>query len=167
MYWEGTKQYDWLDEHAMMLGLPNEWMWLEWANMFHLETLCIFFSRPGVKKEWRLAVPLCTQMVGNALSVPCPSILPQADSHVNVLEHPIPARDFSWFPLRRSRCYPSRRLGVCWRGLASAVSQEKVVEAHGLWLNQWLVLFFSVWSEWSDSRSHSCKQDFARYTFLD
>lgn len=142
MYWEGTKQYGWLDEHVMMLELPEEWMWLEWANTFHLETLCIFL-RPGIKKDWRLAVPLCTQMVGNTLAVPYSSTLPQADSHLEVLEHPIPARDFNWFPLRRSRCYPSRSLGVCWRGLASDVSQEKVVEAYRFWLNQWLVLFFS------------------------
>lgn len=143
------------------------------ANTFHLETTCIFL-RPGIKNDWRLAVPLHTQMVGNTLSVPCLSTLPQADSHVKVLEHPIPARDFNWFPLRRSRCYPSRSLGVCWRGLASAVNQEKMVEAYRLWLNQWLVLFFSerldsprVWSEWlNDSRSESCKQDLPRYTFL-
>lgn len=127
MYSEGTEQYEWLDERVMMLELPKEWIWLERASTFHLETLWIFL-RPGVKRDWRLAVPLFTQMAGSALSVPCPSTLSQADSHVKVLEHPIPPHDFNWFPLRRSRCYPSRSLGVCCRGLALAVNQERVVE---------------------------------------
>ncbi len=95
--------------------------------MSNLEVfLCI--SKQGLKRDWCLAGSLCTQMVRNVLSVPPPSPLPSPGRQPcksALAAHPMAPRQF---PLRRSRCHPSRSLGICWRGLVATVNQVTVAE---------------------------------------
>lgn len=136
----------------MMLELPEDccWMYFEGANMFNLETLCVFlrdsvngtdaWQCPSVHR-WLANLSLCPpSLPPNHLPFsPLPS--PGRQPCVNALAaHPCP-----WLQLISSEEVQVPSINEPWRllvrsGIDCQSSDSGGTHRLALWLNQWLVL---------------------------